>query len=391
MGSCFRPERTDARTGKRVKYRKYRITWTDEHGDRQSRMAFRDKQASEALLAKIERDVERKRAGLRVVEESHRLKPVADLVEEFTRELVSRGSDPAGPHIKEARRILSRVCEGCGWKRLGDVRRDAFADYLANMAQAGKAPLTRKQHLAFTRNLLNWCVDQGWLAESPIEGIEAPAVGHAGRRRRRRAYTNDELQRLLAATPEPRRTLYLIAALSGYRRKELRLMERQDLTPDGDRPRWHLRAVVSKNRRCDIVPIVPDLQPILAPIWSRLRSASSRLVGDGLGIAVPRHETLHADLTRAKIERVTEDGRHADFHSFRYTFCRIMGEVLPIQKVKVLMRHSTIKLTADLYGELGIDDLGEDVWSLPPLRAFEGNSGAPTGAHMGRSGEGKGG
>ena len=60
-------------------------------------------------------------------------------------------------------------------------------------------------------------------------------------------------------------------------------------------------------------------------------------------------------------------GRHADFHSFRYTFCRLMGEVLPIQIVKVLMRHQTIGLTADLYGKLGIDDLGEKVWTLPSL------------------------
>jgi integrase len=59
-------------------------------------------------------------------------------------------------------------------------------------------------------------------------------------------------------------------------------------------------------------------------------------------------------------------GRHAHFHSLRYTFCRLMGEVLPIQKVKVLMRHATISLTADLYGKLGIDDLGEEVWNLSP-------------------------
>ncbi|MFO0878158.1 MAG: hypothetical protein U0840_12480 [Gemmataceae bacterium] len=293
--------------------------------------------------------------------------------------------------VSEARRIIFKVFEGCGWERLGDVRRDAFSDYLAAMAEAGKAPLTRKQHLAFARNLLYWCVDQGWLLESPLEGIEAPTVGHAGRRRLRRAYSDDELRRLLAATPEPRRTRYLIAALSGYRRKELRLMERQDLTPTGDRPRWHLRAEVSKNRRCDIVPIVPILQPILAPIWARLRSASSLLrADDGLGVALPHHETLHADLAWAQVERITEDGRHADFHSFRYTFCRLKGEVLPIQKVKVLMRHSTIKLTADLYGELGIDDLGEDVWSLPPLGVLEGNSRAPTGANIGSFGGGKG-
>jgi hypothetical protein len=31
------------------------------------------------------------------------------------------------------------------------------------------------------------------------------------------------------------------------------------------------------------------------------------------------------------------------------------------------MRHSTIQLTADLYCQLGLADLGEEVWSLPTL------------------------
>ncbi len=44
-----------------------------------------------------------------------------------------------------------------------------------------------------------------------------------------------------------------------------------------------------------------------------------------------------------------------------------MGERLPIQKAKVLMCHSTIKLTADLYGELGMEDVAEEVWTLPRL------------------------
>ena len=77
--------------------------------------------------------------------------------------------------------------------------------------------------------------------------------------------------------------------------------------------------------------------------------------------------TLHADLERANIPRQDDQGRWADFHSFRYTFCTLLGKAMPIQKVKVLMRHSTIKLTADLYTDLGIEDLGAEVWNLPTL------------------------
>jgi hypothetical protein len=67
------------------------------------------------------------------------------------------------------------------------------------------------------------------------------------------------------------------------------------------------------------------------------------------------------------IPRQDERGRWADFHSFRYTFCTFLGKTLPIQKVKILMRHSTIQLTADLYTDLGLDEVGEGVWSLPRL------------------------
>jgi hypothetical protein len=83
--------------------------------------------------------------------------------------------------------------------------------------------------------------------------------------------------------------------------------------------------------------------------------------------AVPRTHTLHEDLAAAGIARQDDQGKWADFHSVRYFFCRQMGEKLLIQKVKTLMRHSTIKLTADLYGELGMEDVAEDVWTLPPM------------------------
>ena len=61
---------------------------------------------------------------------------------------------------------------------------------------------------------------------------------------------------------------------------------------------------------------------------------------------------------------------HAEDHDGS-TICRSMGEVLAIQIVEVLMRHATISLTADLYGNLGIDDLGEKVWALPGLGIAE--------------------
>ena len=117
--------------------------------------------------------------------------------------------------------------------------------------------------------------------------------------------------------------------------------------------------------------MTPDVLPTMRRVAGNLVPDGS-LVRDALGMrGVPGCRTLYKDMARAGIPLVDAYDRHADFHSLRYTFCRLMGEVLPIQIVKVLMRHATIALTADLYGKLGIDDLGEKVWSLPSLGIAE--------------------
>ena len=41
--------------------------------------------------------------------------------------------------------------------------------------------------------------------------------------------------------------------------------------------------------------------------------------------------------------------------------------MLPIQDVQALMRHGTITLTMDLYRDQGLEDIGQTVWTLPPL------------------------
>jgi integrase len=166
----------------------------------------------------------------------------------------------------------------------------------------------------------------------------------------------------MAATPEPRRTVYLVASLSGLRRSELKKLQKCDCSPTGDNPRWHARPVVTKNKQPINLPMLADCAGAIRPLWEKAQSP-----GELLFPRMPRIATLHTDLARAGINRRDENGRWADFHSFRYFFCKQMGQILPIQKVKVLMRHATLKLTADLYGELGMADVAEDVWTLPSL------------------------
>lgn len=81
--------------------------------------------------------------------------------------------------------------------------------------------------------------------------------------------------------------------------------------------------------------------------------------------APPDYRAFRRDLARAKIERV-RNGEHIAFHSFRYFFATEMSKHLPMTKVQLLMRHKSLKLTADLYRKLHLTDT-DDVWKVPNL------------------------
>ncbi|MCI0464604.1 MAG: tyrosine-type recombinase/integrase [Gemmataceae bacterium] len=89
-------------------------------------------------------------------------------------------------------------------------------------------------------------------------------------------------------------------------------------------------------------------------------------------LVVPHIQTFHEHRQKAGIPDQDERGRHADFHSLRYTFCTWLAEAEPIQVVQRFMRHSTIKLTADLSNDLGLEDVRAERWHLRPLRPTAG-------------------
>ena len=72
------------------------------------------------------------------------------------------------------------------------------------------------------------------------------------------------------------------------------------------------------------------------------------------------------DRRRAGIAK-KDAGNSADFHSLRYFFCTTMGEKLPIQRVRILMRHRDIRTTCNLYMQLGPTDAAEEGWSPPGI------------------------
>jgi hypothetical protein len=202
---------------------------------------------------------------------------------------------------------------------------------------------------------------QGYAGASAMDKLKPVKVGQAGRRRLRRAYTLEEFGRLLKAARPRRQIAYKAAAYSGIRRGELARLQKQDCTPVGPRPRWHVRATVTKNGMPINLPMTPECAEALRAHWECLPSPTSRL------LIVPDKVTFKEDLKRAKIAPVDERGRHADFHSLRYLFCWLCAQKFPIEVVAKLMRHGSLNLTTAIYLDLGLDRDGDAGWTLPPL------------------------
>ena len=329
---------------RRVRGGAWFIEYNDTAGKRVRVKGFRDKKLTEARARELEAAVERRAAGLPCGDaertlDSARTAYLADM----------NRVGKSEPYRRNVEGFLIRAENATSWRTLRDVRPDTFGAWLGTLATAGRSPCTVNAYRDAWVTFLAWCVRQGWLTENPLASVAKSRV--TVRPRKRRAFTVEEFRALCTAAPR-RARLYRLAAYSGLRRNELRHLEERDYTL-APRPLWRLRAEITKSKRAEVVPMLPQ--------------AAAVLTG-----GVPRmcmRRAFNRDLARAGVERVTEAGQ-VDFHSFRYTFASWLGRRLPIQTVRRLMRHRDIRTTVNLYMQLGIEDIAEDVMNLPVLEGL---------------------
>lgn len=359
MGSIYRPTRK-GENGERIKYKCYRIAYRDDRGVRVTEKAFKDKEASKALLRKRELEVERKKAGLRVEEEKKLKMPWHEIVAEYIADMDR--IDRSKSHRKGTIGNLRRIQKGTGWRCLADMKREDLIRFLNEKKKEGRAPKTLNHYVDKLCAFLNWVKEQGWIERHPFEGFKRTPIGD-DRPFRRRAFTKEEFLQI-TNLGGPHDLLYKVAGLSGLRYSELKRLERSDVDlSNPEQPVWRLRASATKGKRDEVVPILPECVPVLQEVLRRAeQGARSRLF-----LRLPSDRTVQRDIRLAGIPRFDERGRRVNFHSFRYFFCTLLGKVLPIQIVRILMRHRDISTTCRVYMDLGLTDVNEAMLKLPKL------------------------
>jgi integrase len=344
----------------RSKYWKMRHRLPGETKETQVALKVRDERTAERMMLDFVKEQDAIRHG---VINSPKVKEAANANLEASlrahlKDLQAQNCDPA--HVESRGLLIRRLAKDAGWTTIRDITAESFQDWRVDHQEL--APRTRNNYLAEMRAFLNWLESRGKLSEDPLKGVQR--VKAHEKARPRRAITDVEIARLLAAAPPERRIIYMIAFHTGLRRKEIKLLEWQDVFLDDPEPFIRLRAVTTKNRKGGEVSIHPELKAELKKLGEAAPQPCARVVKMFAGLG-----PLKKDIAAAGIPFV-ERGLRFDLHATRKTFnTRLANGNVPTRAAMHAMRHSDEKLTTVVYTDAFRLNVAAHVASLPSLLA----------------------
>ena len=333
-----------------------------------------------------------------------------------------RGRKVSARYRQNVKSRLKRLFKECRFRRLSDIGREAVEKWLDLAEDQGMGPATRNEYVSSLSAFCNWAIKTNRMSKNPVAGIGKADI-QSDRRRVRRALTVDEMGRLLRAArlrptaelgrktkllPEEdrcgrsswtyvpltaenldyccregrkrlegrekrraeldglgleRALFYLLAVLTGLRRKELASLTVGQVHLDAvPSPFLDLHGKDAKNGRGACIPLREDVVNEL-----REHLGGSELSLDtSLFSHPPTIRIFDADLRAAGIPKKDERGHVVDIHALRHTFgTHLSATGAHPRTAMAAMRHSRIDLTMNYYTDPVLLDVAGAVSSLP--------------------------
>ncbi len=376
--------------------------WKDADGNRHRQVLSSDRRVAERILADLIRQRDLVAAGLAVEEGFDR--SLDALIEDFMAELRAGRSKR---YADRAEAILRRIAGSTGARTIRELLPQQFLLYRRMRLAEGVANRTANMELTVLRTMLNWAVRIGCIAHNPLQEIQSLPAGKGYERKPRRAMTEDEIERFLAASAAidrqstdyalatksiaghgakyaavkrkpvvPQTPMWLALLETGARLGELTQATWGDLSEQ--RATLTLRASTTKSRKERTIPIRQQLLETLISLRFTHHVVRGRIptAGDHIFLsprsapwidrrrqALTRFEAI---LERAGIPKTDERGQKLDIHSLRHTFAsRLARNGVGLAQAQRLLGHSDPKLTMVVYTHLEVDDLRAAVEGIP--------------------------
>jgi len=301
-------------------------------------------------------------------------------------------------HYANVKARLDRTIAALGLVALQDLQPVRVIRYRNQLREGGASNRTANLVVDSLGAMLSWALGCGLIEANPLRNVRRLPDGAGHQRCRRRAMTDDEIERFLgAAKADDEATARTWAEKGGGEGNGRKVHMRVPQAPmwmafletgarwsELTRTRWAdwdleqrtlvLRAETTKSKKRRVLPLRPEM----AAAMKDMRSSYSVRLGrepaaqdvvflspEGATLMRATNNTMRVFnrlLTRGGIPRVDDDGRKLDIHSLRHTFgSRLARRGVGLVQVQRLMGHSDPKLTAQVYTHLDVEDLRKAV------------------------------
>jgi len=248
------------------KSRKWYGEYNDEFGVRRRVPLASDKAAAQTLLNGFVRDVERRQAGLTDACSEHAKRPLSAHIDDYKTFLLAKNGTLQ--HVEQTIVRINRLCEGCEFRFLTDIDGARTSTWLSDQRQIRRrfSAQTSNYYLEGFKAFCKWLVTHDRMSKSPVATLTKLSVD-ADRRHDRRSLSDEEFSRLVTAAQngrtveglagKDRAMLYILAAWTGYRRRELSSITRKSVEFTEQSATITVVAGYSKRRRKDSTPLHP--------------------------------------------------------------------------------------------------------------------------------------
>lgn len=274
----FKPKRR--KNGKLLVGRLYRGRYRLEEDSESIEVALKvtDKQVALSKMERLVREAQQERYG---IIPSRSLSaalttPLAVHIKEFIAELQKIGRDER--YVEQRKSALTRLFAECGWKCLAEITPDQFLKWRRQHTAGAK---TLNEYLCAANTFINWLkLSKRLSIENPLQYVEK--ISTIGQQTyERRPFNDEELRRLIAVSAY-RSLVYLTAAHTGLRRKELRTLVWADVFLDSPNPHLVVQDKNAKNRKLQPLPLHPEVVTALKKLEEERRPAPTDRVFRGI-------------------------------------------------------------------------------------------------------------
>jgi integrase len=394
--------------------RNYSGRYRDYHGRRRTVTLCQEKEASQAALNELVKNIGLIRAGRAIPP----LNEISPIIRERVREaLIDSGQETHGDqlgrkplkilcrmymedlkasgrtekHRKEAERCLVAIMRECGFQFLRDICQPPVKEFINKKKAAGLSDRTVNVYVDRLRYFCNWAIRNRLMASSPFVDF-VRLDEQTNRVREARSLTPDEVEKLLDAAykrplqtridagykkiktetikkltllGETRRLAYAFMLYTGLRVNETRQLVWEDVNLKERFVR--VRPTTTKNSKPATLPLHSYVIELLED-WKHKHPDAKE--NDRI-VTIPASNSsflkaLNQDLDYAGIEKTDDMDRVIHLHALRHSFASLLARqgVHP-HVLQSLARHSRVDTTMKLYTHIL---RGDDVSAIESLQ-----------------------